>query len=102
MKKMRITPQALNDGLDIIGVQRIMFALFLGVSFFVAQQFSWLAGGYLVAMLMALSKLLGRKEPDWYRILPACLQFQRARAYDPIEREPFQLVITEDASEEED
>jgi hypothetical protein len=102
MKKTRTTPQALNDGLDIIGVHRIVFALFLGLSFFIAQKFSWIGGAYTGVVLIALSKLLGRKEPDWYKILPVCLRFQMARAYDPIEREYFQLEITEDGNEEED
>jgi hypothetical protein len=102
MKTIRQTPQCLNDSLDILGVQRIIFMGGLLLSAFLCNWLSLYAGlgGFLV--LVVLSQIATKKDRDWLQILTPCFRFQMARAYDPIEREYFQLEITEDGNEEED
>jgi hypothetical protein len=80
MRRVRLTPDALNSPLEILGVQRVVFFVLLVISLVITQKYRW----------------------DRFSILRACYRFQMDRAYDPCEREYFQLVIVEDSNEEED
>lgn len=102
MKKVRITPEALNSPLEILGVQRVVFFVLLVISLLITQKYRWDIGLASSVVFFGAAQYIGRKERDWFRILPACFRFQMDRAYDPCEREYFQLVIVEDSSEEED
>lgn len=102
MKRIRTTPNALNESLDILGVQRYLFiGILLGCGLLAMNgRPHWGAG--LFFALNGIIQAVKRMDADWFQILPACFRFQLDRAYDPCEREYFQLVITEDSSEAED
>jgi hypothetical protein len=102
MRRVRLTPEALNSPLEILGVQRVVFFVLLVVSLVITQKYRWDVGVISFLVCFGIAQLVNRKERDWFAILPACFRFQMDRAYDPCEREYFQLVIVEDSSEEED
>jgi hypothetical protein len=102
MKKTRITPDALNNPLEILGLQRVVFLSVVSLGILIGNKYGLIPGVIAFLALYCGLVVLHRRDRDWFELLPACFRFQLDRAYDPCEREYFQLVIVEDSNEEED
>jgi hypothetical protein len=61
MRKVRLTPDALNSPLEILGVQRVVFFVLLVISLVVTQKYRWDVGVMSFLVCFGIAQLINRK-----------------------------------------
>jgi hypothetical protein len=102
MRTERTTAAILNEPLEIFGVPRIAAVVILVVVVALWRYVSWKCAGVAFMGLTLGTKEIYKREPDILSLIPAFVFFFVHRVFDPFEWEPFQLVISEDLTYEEE
>lgn len=101
MKVTRETQDVFNEPLTVINTPRLVAYWAGGICVAIAYEGHLKVAAVLLLLACVVAQVITRLDPDAIGILPAVWRFQMDRSYDPIQREYFELEITESDDEEE-
>jgi type IV secretory pathway TrbD component len=91
VKVLRHTPQAINKPMLVLGIERTLLGLLFVVCSIIGGKLSRPLGIALFFGSCIAAKAASKKDPKLLEILRECWKFKPV--YDPIKREPFEMVI---------
>jgi hypothetical protein len=102
MRVKRQTKAVANEPLSVLGVQRLFALAAILAGLFGGWLVGWMYGLAIFLAVFLLAAGLQKRDQDIWGLIPCIWRFQMDRGYDPLEREPFKLVVSGEDYEEED